>query len=162
MRLYDLLLYLYPSSFRSEYGREMRTIFTQRRQIAADPIGVIVLWISTFFEILYNAAQVHWDLLRQDLQYTVRGLSRSPGFAMTAVLVTALGIGASTSVFSVADHALLRPLPFPDSHRLVKLWENTADKARSSVSAPNLRDWQQMSSSFESRAHTRETVFHQR
>ena len=72
MRLYDLLLYLYPASFRSEYGTEMRHIFSQRRQMASFPVAVIGLWISTFFEILVNAANVHWDVLRQDLRYTAR------------------------------------------------------------------------------------------
>src|SRR5688572_749015 len=150
MRLYDLLLYLYPASFRSEYGTEMRHIFSQRRPMASFPVAVIGLWISTFFEILVNAANVHWDVLRQDLRYTARGLARSPGFALTAIVVIALGIGANTAVFSITDQMFIRPLPFPDSQRLVQLWENTPHSARSEVSPPNYRDWHRMSSSFES------------
>jgi predicted permease len=150
MHLYDLLLYLYPASFRSEYGTEMRHIFTQRRQMASFPVAWIGLWVSTFLEILFNAASVHWDVLRQDLRYTARGLVRSPGFALTAIVVIALGIGANTAVFSITDQVFIRPLPFPDSQRLVQLWENTPDSARSEVSPPNYRDWQRMSSSFES------------
>ena len=65
--------------------------------MVSHPVGVIGLWISTFFEIVLNAAQVHWDILRQDLHYTTRGLLRAPGFALTAIVVTALGIGANRS-----------------------------------------------------------------
>ena len=58
-----------------------------------------------------------------DLRYAIRGLLRAPGFAFAAILTLGLGIGAVTSVFSVADAVLLRPLPYPESNRLVMVWD---------------------------------------
>ncbi len=61
--------------------------------------------------------------LMHDLRYALRGLARAPGFAVAAILTLTLGIGAVTSIFSVADAVLLRPLPYPQSDRLVLVWE---------------------------------------
>jgi hypothetical protein len=70
-----------------------------------------------------TALAAQWDVLKQDLRYTVRTLNRARGFALTAILVTALGVGANTAAFSVADFVLFRPLPFADPDRLVRLCE---------------------------------------
>jgi predicted permease len=59
------------------------------------------------------------DILLQDLRYTLRTLGRDRGFTLVAILILALGIGANIAVFSVVNHLLLRPLPFPDADRLV-------------------------------------------
>ena len=67
--------------------------------------------------------RVHLDILRQDLRYVRRSLGRAPGFALTVVVVAALGVGATTAAFSITDHVLVRPLPFPAADRLVQLWQ---------------------------------------
>jgi predicted permease len=149
MRIYDLLLRLYPASFRAEYGEEMHAIRARRRRDASGPLAVAALWIATVFEVACNAAAVHWDILRQDLRYTVRTLARSPGFALTAILVLALGVGANTAAFSVTDFVLIRPLPFPEPDRLVKLWEKLPGYAQMELSPANYVDWKRMSRSFD-------------
>src|SRR5689334_15679878 len=58
-----------------------------------------------------------------DARYAIRGLARNPGFTVAAVLTLAVGIGASTSIFSVADAVIFRPLPFPGQDRLVMVWD---------------------------------------
>lgn len=63
------------------------------------------------------------DLLR-DLRQGFRLLQRAPGFAVTAILTLALGIGATTALFTVVNAVLLEPLPFPDSHRLIQVWRS--------------------------------------
>ncbi len=147
MKLYDLLLRLYPASFRNEYAAEMRPIFAQQRQKASG-LAAIALWIATVRDTLVSAAAAHADIFRQDLSYTGRMLHRSPGFAITAVLVVALGIGATTAAFSVTDFVLFRPLPFPEPDRLVKIWETTPGYGRMELSAPNYRDWKAAAKSY--------------
>jgi predicted permease len=147
MRLYRALLHLYPISFRNEYGGEMAAVFEDQLR-GTGLMGRAGLWICAFFEIAANALAVHADILRQDLRYAGRALARTPGFAFASIVVVALGIGATTAAFSIADHVLLRPLPFRDPGRLVKLWERVPEYSRMELSPGNFRDWQRMSHSF--------------
>lgn len=66
------------------------------------------------------------ETLIRDLRYGVRSLLKQPGFAAVAVLSIALGIGVNTTIFSFINAALFRPLPFPESHRLVRLWDGNS------------------------------------
>jgi putative ABC transport system permease protein len=75
--------------------------------------------------------------LRRDAGYAARGFVRNPGFAAAAVVTLALGIGATTAVFSVVNAVLLRPLPYPDSDRLIRIVERLP--ARSASAAPGRR-----------------------
>ncbi len=91
------------------------------------------------------------EQLGQDLRYAGRQLARAPGFTTLVVLTLALGIGANTALFTVIDGVLLRPLPFPESERLVTLW--ASDPARGieqeKISPATLADWQGRSHVFE-------------
>src|SRR5262245_24313001 len=77
-------------------------------------------------------------------------LKRSPGFAITAVAIVTLGIGAVTAAFTVADFVLIRPLPYHDPNRLVQLWETTPGYSAMELSPLNFRDWMAAARSFES------------
>ena len=150
MRAYRALLHLYPASFRAEYGEEMAAIFRHRLRDADGPSARVALWCSTLWEIVMNALAVHWDILRQDLRYTARTLGRARGFALTAIAIVALGVGANTAAFSVTDFVLFRPLGFADADRIVTLWQRSPGYSRMELSPPNIRDWKQAATSFES------------
>ena len=99
-----------------------------------------------------NAPAIHWDILKQDLRYTCRTLNRTRGFALTAILVTALGVGANTAAFSVADFVLFRPLPFADPDALVRVCEGPRTGGgwgcMNELSPANYRDFKALNSSF--------------
>jgi putative ABC transport system permease protein len=149
MRFYRALLHLYPASFRGEYRDELCAVVAERRRRTSGVLPVAAFWIGILLDTLANAARVHWDILRQDLRYARRGLTRTPGFAVTAILVTALGIGANTAVFSLTDQVFLRPLPYADADRLVMVWQNAPGYTHVEASPPNYLDWQRMNQSFE-------------
>ena len=65
-----------------------------------------------------------WDMLARDLRHALRGLLRAPMFTIVAVATLAIGIGATTAVFSVVDGVLLKPLPYPESDELVAVWHD--------------------------------------
>ncbi|MCI0486763.1 MAG: ABC transporter permease [Blastocatellia bacterium] len=92
--------------------------------------------------------------LLQDLRYGARMLLKKPGFTAVAVLTLALGIGANSAIFSVVNAVLLRPLPYPDSERIVRLWQTLPAHGleRLSLSAPEFVDYRDRSRSFSSLA----------
>jgi putative ABC transport system permease protein len=90
-----------------------------------------------------------FEHLRADVRYSVRRLRRSPGFTTAAVLTLALGIGASTAIFSIVNITLLHPLPFRDAERLVMLWETHPLIGKEKVAPPDFRDWKQQNRSFD-------------
>ena len=104
------------------------------------------------------------NLLR-DIRHTLRGLLKTPVFALSVVFTLALGIGGNTALFSVVDQLLLRPLPYPDGDRLVTVYEKwltgggsgLPDASRGSVSPANWLDWQRDSRTIERFAAWRAT-----
>ncbi|HWS87837.1 MAG TPA: ABC transporter permease [Pyrinomonadaceae bacterium] len=90
--------------------------------------------------------------LWRDIRYGARTLAKSPGFAAVAVLALGLGIGANTAIFSVINAVLLRPLPYKDPERLVRITEQGAKLTLMAVSYPNFLDWRAQASAFEQMA----------
>jgi predicted permease len=93
--------------------------------------------------------------LYRDLKIAVRHLSKSPGFAITAVLMLALGIGATTAIFSIVEGVLLRPLPFPEPDRLIVLADilqgaEVGGNGEAGVTVPDIRNYMRDTHSFTS------------
>ncbi len=92
--------------------------------------------------------------LLQDLRYGLRMVATNPGFSSITILTLAIGIGANTAMFSIVDSILLRPLPYPDSDRLVVVWEKPSGGTRNVVSAANFLDWRNQNRVFDNIAAT--------
>jgi predicted permease len=111
-------------------------------------------------EVTHGAWGGAWaEILWQDIRYGARSLRRSPGFAIIAVLTLTLGIGANTALFSVVNGVLLNPLPFPQSDRLVHMYESKINFEKGSITYPNFLDWQRGSRSFTGMAAHRQDNF---
>lgn len=89
------------------------------------------------------------DTLIQDIQYGIRGLRRSPGFAVVAILTLALGIGANTAIFSIIYAVLLRPLPYQNPGQLVRLYETEAAPGNYPFTGPDFLDWKTQNHTFQ-------------
>src|SRR6266550_3174069 len=88
-----------------------------------------------------------WDVLKQNLTYSIRALLKTPGFTVTGVLTLALGIGATTAIFSVV-YAVFAPMPYPKPDQLGMVWSQSQGN-RNSVALADFVDWKQRSSSFQ-------------
>jgi predicted permease len=93
-----------------------------------------------------------------DCRYGVRQLRKNPGFTAVAVLTLALGIGATTAIFSVVYGVLLRPLPYPDPNRIMAVFEVTSEGRPSRVADPNFDDFRDQSRSFQAIAKYNDNV----
>jgi putative ABC transport system permease protein len=101
-------------------------------------------------DIFLKSPREQWDILMQDLTYTRRTLGKAPGFALTAILTLALGIGANTAIYSVVHAVLMRPLPYAQSDRLVML-RHPAEKMGirdTAFSVPEIVDYQKQNQIF--------------
>ena len=148
MNLYRLLLHLYPSSFRAQYGDEITSIFAMELRSHSGVAAKVGFWLVTLAEIFANATALHWETARRDLRHGAVSLLRSPGFTLTAILLITIGIGANAAIFTLVDFVLVRPLPFPDAERLTKVWEREPGYSHMELSPANYRDLRASSISF--------------
>ena len=85
-----------------------------------------------------------------DLRFALRQFRKAPGFAVTAILVVALGIAASVTIFTFVNAALLKPLPYQAPSRLVAVFEHTTDCPECAISYPDYQDWKSANTAFQS------------
>ena len=107
-------------------------------------------------EVHRDERSVRWlDTLAKDFRYGLRLLVRDPGFAAVAIGVMAIGIGANTAMFSLVDAVLLKPLPYSEPDRIVRVWEAPTATSRNGIATLNFVDWKRLSTSFEALSATR-------
>ncbi|HUF48671.1 MAG TPA: ABC transporter permease [Vicinamibacterales bacterium] len=158
MTLYRLLVRLaFPAAFGRRFGDDMAEVFADRlaRARSSGWMAVVSLWLRTAGDVCAHGVAERRleaagrrrrttmiDALKQDVTFGWRTLRRAPGIAVTAVVTLALGIGASTAVFSVADALVLQSLPYPAADRLVALTDDNEERGDSvNVALPNFDDW---------------------
>ena len=107
--------------------------------------------IHTAQERFYLRSRLLWfDNLLRDLRFAMRQLVKNPAFGATAIVVLALGVGASVAIFGFVDAALLQPLPYADPNRLMSVNESSVESPRWPLSYPDFLDWQRLNKSFSS------------
>jgi hypothetical protein len=93
------------------------------------------------------------DTVRQDVRFAVRTLAKSPGFAVVAVITLALGIGASTAIFSVIDNVLMEPFPYPDADRFMSVQIHDTERnepgGRAAFQGPEFLDYVEQNHAFD-------------
>ena len=122
-RIFRVLLRILPFDFRSDHGREMEQVFRAQRGDAARgrAADVARLWLETAQDVLTTAPREHLAILRQDTSYALRSLAGAPAFSVAAILTLAVGIGATTSLFTILNAFLFRPLPVSRPGELVSI-----------------------------------------
>jgi putative ABC transport system permease protein len=140
-RLYRLLLLAYPAAFRERFAPDMTAAFAalvHDRRHASGVTGVVLLWFRTLGDAFSNGLAERaamrrvrhssngrfrmWASFRQDVRYAFRAMRRSPAVTVLVVLTMALGIGATSAIFSVVRAVILRPLPYREASGLFTVW----------------------------------------
>jgi hypothetical protein len=123
LRIYRAFLRLYPGEFRDEYGRELSLVLADRLRDESSALARVFVWLHALAGLVIEAPVEHLRVLGADVRHALRLVRRETATTTAAVLILALGIGAATLVFSLANGLLLRPLPYAASDRLIALDE---------------------------------------
>jgi predicted permease len=163
-RLYQALLRLLPFDFRSEFGDDMAETFRDQRAYTRRDRGYAALlrmWWATILDIVRMAPREHMSVLWQDTRFALRMMRKNPGYTLAAVTILGLGIGANTSIFSVVNSVLLKPLPYPDGDRLVVLRQHAAKLGANDVkfSVPEIEDYRRQNRTLSALAEYHSMLF---
>lgn len=172
-RLYARLLHLLPADFRARHGEEMARAFDEMWQTRRGAGAGARVWAMAAWDVTrwaWRARTASWrarsscavrhanddpkgeaviDDMVKDVRYAARQLLRRPGFAAILVLTLALGIGATTAVFSVVDAVLLRPLPYAAPDRLVSVKNRWEGETQGMLSPDEFFDYREHVDAFE-------------
>jgi putative ABC transport system permease protein len=162
-RWYRLLIRLYPRAFRARYTHDLIDFYRERVARVETPRELVAVWLRVIPDLLSTAAAERantmfgrarvrtssisftpppedpMSVFLQDLRFALRGMRQRPAFTAVVLATLALGIGANAAIFSVVDAVLLRPLPYANVDRIVRL---THDAPYQTVSEPEFIDYQ--------------------
>jgi putative ABC transport system permease protein len=140
---FGALLHLYPAAYREEYGREMTLVFIDRLRGETNLAWRLFAALGAYGSIVMDAAGQQAQVLAQDLRLAGRVLIREKWFAAVAIGTIAIGIGASSAVFSVGKSLLVDVLPYQDADRATMVWVSNPRQGfdRDFTSYPRLVDW---------------------
>lgn len=148
-----------PCSLRADWLQEWEAEFRYRELLLAEwdklnwrtKLDLLRRSLGAFWDALLLQPQRLEDEMFQDLRFGLRMLLKNPGFTISAVLSLIIGIGATSAIFSVVNGVVLRPLPYREPERLVRLWQNKTQVGVSQipVSAGNVNVWRNRAQSFE-------------
>ncbi len=157
--LIELIGVIVPRRLRADWKQEWEAELRYRELMLADwdrlnwktKLDLLRRSLGAFWDALLLQPQRLEDEMFQDLRYGLRMLLKNPGFTLIAIVTLALGIGANTTIFTMANSMLLKPLPFKDPERLVMVWRTNAEQTAKDVpsSVPLFIDWQQRNQVFE-------------
>jgi putative ABC transport system permease protein len=149
-RIIRAFIRLFPSEMREAHGREMAQVLREQDRARQDGrVAAITFWAAALGDVLRVAARQHVEALVRDVRYALRGLRRTPGFAVVALVTIALGTGAASGMFAVVNSVLLRPLPYSNPERIALLWAVPPDGTRTWLSAPEIDDIAERSTSLD-------------
>src|SRR5262245_42902071 len=147
-----------PRRLRADWRQEWEAELRYRETLLAEwdkldwKTKLDLLWHSAgaFMDAIWLQPRRMEDEMFQDLRYGVRLMLQNPGFTLIAIITLALGIGANTTIFSLADACMLRPFNFPNQDRLVMIYEKAqAGSVRGFIAPGNFNDFLEQSKSFE-------------
>lgn len=180
--LYRVLLRLCPPDLRREFGAEMEALFVADLARARG-LGRLAVWARALADVLrhgfgarndgwrrfrrtsayveYETGRWTFETWRYDVRHAIRAMGRQPATSAIIVLTLALAIGANTAVFSAVQAVLLRPLPYPQPERLVRVYEKRPNEGvfTNRVSPADFLDWARLSTTFASVAALSEAAF---
>jgi putative ABC transport system permease protein len=141
--LFRTVLHLYPAAYRDEYGKEMTLVFIDRLRGETNNALRLFAALGAFTSIVMDAPRQHIQVLAQDLRLAFRLLKREKWFATVTIGTIAIGIGASSAVFSVGKSLLVDALPYRDAERATMVWVSNPRQGfeRDFTSYPRLIDW---------------------
>jgi putative ABC transport system permease protein len=148
-----------PRRLRANWRQEWEAELRHREEMLAEwdrldwgaKLDLLRRSASAFWDALWLQPKRLEDEMFQDLRYGMRMMLKSPNYTLIAVVTLALGIGANTTIFTMVNSMLLKPLPYKDPERLVMVWRTNAEKTSKDLpsSGPLFIDWQQRNQVFE-------------